>query len=43
MAVLFYNVLPDGNVDDFSQHGSQPIKEGEKFLANLWVWEPVIN
>ncbi|GKY99001.1 hypothetical protein MPSEU_000855800 [Mayamaea pseudoterrestris] len=42
-AILFYNVLPDGNVDDLSQHSGQPVTKGEKFLANLWVWEPVIN
>jgi len=30
MAVLFYNMLPDGNVDDLSQHGSEPVTEGEK-------------
>lgn len=43
MAVLFYNVLPDGNVDDLSQHQSEPVTEGIKYLANLWIWEPVIN
>jgi prolyl 4-hydroxylase len=73
-AVLFYNVLPDGNVDDLSIHSSKPVEKGEKvrvslhassrgspsracsffltlrvfallfqFLANLWIWEPVIN
>ncbi len=42
-AVLFYNVLEDGNVDDLSQHGSNPTMEHEKWLANLWVWDPVID
>ncbi|KAL7578270.1 hypothetical protein ACA910_012687 [Epithemia clementina (nom. ined.)] len=42
MAVLFYNMLPDGNMDDLSQHSSRPVEEGEKWLANLWVWEPHI-
>jgi prolyl 4-hydroxylase len=36
-AVLFYNMLPDGNVDDLSQHGSNPTTNHEKWLANLWV------
>ena len=36
-AVLFYNQLPDGNLDDFSQHAAKPIYDGEKFLINLWV------
>lgn len=42
-AVLFYNVLPDGNVDDLSQHASTPVTRGQKYLANLWIWEPMIN
>jgi prolyl 4-hydroxylase len=29
-AVLFYNVLPDGNVDDLSQHGSSLVTKGVK-------------
>jgi prolyl 4-hydroxylase len=43
MAVLFYNLLPDGNMDDLSQHASKPVLEGEKWLANLWVWDPIID
>ena len=35
-AVLFYSQLPDGNMDDFSQHAAEPIIEGEKWLINLW-------
>lgn len=41
-AVLFYNMLPDGNMDDLSQHASKPVESGEKFLANVWVWDPLI-
>ena len=37
-AVLFYNMLPDGNMDELSMHASKPVESGEKFLANLWVW-----
>lgn len=40
-AVLFYSQLPDGNMDDFSQHAAKPIIDGEKWLINLWVWDPV--
>ena len=43
MAVLFYNLLPDGNMDDLSQHASIPVVQGEKWLANLWVWDPIID
>ena len=42
-AVLFYNMLPDGNVDDLSQHGSKAVENGEKWIANLWVWDPIID
>jgi len=39
-AVLFYNQLPDGNYDERSQHAALPVIEGEKWLTNLWVWDP---
>jgi len=42
-AVLFYNSLPDGNKDDLSQHQSKPVVRGEKWMANLWVWDPIID
>jgi prolyl 4-hydroxylase len=42
-AVLFYNMLPDGNVDDLSQHSGEPVESGEKFIGNLWIWDPTIN
>jgi len=39
-AILFYDQLPDGNYDDFSQHAAKPIVRGEKWLINLWIWDP---
>ncbi|KAG7337716.1 2-oxyglutarate/Fe(II) oxygenase [Nitzschia inconspicua] len=43
-AVLFYNMLEDGNVDDLSQHGSNKILGNtNKWVANLWIWDPVIG
>lgn len=39
-AILFYDQLPDGNHDDFSQHSAKPIIKGEKWLINLWIWDP---
>ncbi|CAJ1953635.1 unnamed protein product [Cylindrotheca closterium] len=39
-AVLFYNQLPDGNYDERSQHAALPVGKGEKWLTNLWVWDP---
>ncbi len=37
-AVLFYNLLEDGNGDDLSLHAALPVWSGEKWLANFWVW-----
>jgi prolyl 4-hydroxylase len=42
-AVLFYNLLPDGNSDDRSLHAATPVTKGEKYLANFWVWDPVMK
>ena len=42
-AVLFYNVLPDGNYDERSQHAAKPVIKGEKWLTNLWVWVSTTN
>lgn len=42
-AILFYSQLPDGNMDDFSQHAAKPIIEGEKWLINLWIWDPAYH
>ena len=39
-AVLFYNLLEDGNGDDASLHAALPVTRGEKWLANFWVWDP---
>jgi prolyl 4-hydroxylase len=41
-AVLFYNVLPDGNMDDLSQHSGGKVVSGVKYVANIWVWDPII-
>ena len=39
-AVLFYNLLEDGNTDDLALHAALPVWRGEKWLANFWVWDP---
>ena len=39
-ALLFYNMLPDGNGDDFSLHTGRRITRGVKLACNLWVWDP---
>ncbi|CAM9829612.1 unnamed protein product [Pylaiella littoralis] len=37
-AVLFYNQHPDGRKDLTSEHGACPVIVGQKWAANLWVW-----
>lgn len=37
-SVLFYSQHPNGEPDKSSQHGGCPVLEGEKWAANLWVW-----
>eukprot|EP00656_Telonema_subtile_P033439 TRINITY_DN3706_c0_g1_i1.p1 TRINITY_DN3706_c0_g1~~TRINITY_DN3706_c0_g1_i1.p1 ORF type:complete len:278 (-),score=58.63 TRINITY_DN3706_c0_g1_i1:33-866(-) len=39
-AVLFYNMLPDGNGDRLSEHAGLPVQQSEKWIANLWIWDP---
>lgn len=37
-AVLFYSQHPNGTADESSLHGGCPVLSGEKWAANLWVW-----
>ena len=36
-------MLEDGNADDKSLHAGLPVVDGEKWLCNLWVWDPKIK
>jgi prolyl 4-hydroxylase len=36
-AVLFYNVLPSGEVDPLTLHGGAPVLAGEKWIATKWI------
>ena len=36
-ALLFYNLLDDGNGDDLAMHAALPVRSGDKWAANLWV------
>jgi len=40
-AIIFYSMLPDGNLDDNSLHGGCPVVAGEKWAANWWFWDPL--
>ena len=37
-AVLFYNLLEDGNGDAASLHAALPVTSDEKWAANVWFW-----
>ena len=38
--IIFYSMLPDGSMDDFSLHGGCDVldKEATKWSANFWLW-----
>jgi len=38
--LLFYSMLEDGNCDEYSEHTGLHVLEGEKWVANLWIWDP---
>lgn len=42
-AILFYNLLPDGNMDELSIHAALPVLKGEKWIINLWIWDPLLQ
>lgn len=37
-AVLFYSQHPNGVPDEMSRHSGCPVLKGDKWAANLWVW-----
>ena len=36
--MLFYSQGPGGTLEDASEHGGCPVLRGEKWAANMWVW-----
>ena len=42
-AGFFYNLLPDGNPDEYSLHAATPVQIGEKWFANVWLWDPTVG
>lgn len=39
-AVLWYNMMPDGNLDTQALHTACPVLKGEKYAINTWIWDP---
>lgn len=42
-ALMFYNVLPDGNADKYSLHSGEKVILGEKFAGAYWTWDPPMS
>lgn len=40
--IIFYSLLPNGDLDDRSLHGSCAVKHGVKWAANKWIWSDEI-
>lgn len=40
-AIVFYSMLPDGNLDERSLHAGTPVQRGEKWIANVFLWDPI--
>lgn len=38
--MFFYNLLEDGNIDEYSLHAGEPVEAGEKWIGAAWIWEP---
>lgn len=30
-------------MDERSVHEANPVLEGEKYLANVWIWDPYVH
>jgi prolyl 4-hydroxylase len=41
--IIFYNLLANGNVDEYSMHAGCPVEKGQKWAANKWVWNKEAN
>lgn len=37
-AIIFYNLLPSGALDELSLHAGCPVEDGTKWSANKWIW-----
>jgi hypothetical protein len=38
--IFFYNLLEDGNLDQYSLHAGEPVQQGTKWVGALWTWDP---
>jgi prolyl 4-hydroxylase len=39
-ALMWYNMLPDGNFDEYTLHAACPVLQGIKYAMNIWFWDP---
>mmetsp|Transcript_48896 Transcript_48896/g.60110 ORF Transcript_48896/g.60110 Transcript_48896/m.60110 type:complete len:443 (-) Transcript_48896:87-1415(-) len=38
-SVMFYSAMNDGNSNDLALHAALPVKDGEKWACNFWIWD----
>jgi len=38
--MFFYDLLPDGNLDEYTLHAGEPVRSGEKWIGAAWIWDP---
>jgi len=41
-AVFWFNLLPDGNLDDTSMYSHAKVEEGEQWLFHISIWDPTL-
>lgn len=39
-ALFWFNLLPDGNLDDTSMYSHGKVIEGEQWLFHISIWDP---
>merc|ERR1712025_1110625 len=43
VAILFYSLFSNGQVDEYSWHCGCPVIKGTKWSANSWIWNQPQN
>jgi len=41
-AVFWYNLLPDGNLDETSMYGHLAVDQGEQWMFTVSIWDPAL-
>ena len=41
-AAFWYNLLPDGNLDESSMYSNAKVESGDQWLAHINIWDPTL-